>query len=161
MTGGAEMMEKAARDGSFSPEREIAAGKTDREILASVVDEMSKSMTGAQSTKHWADDALWYDIAPFASKGVKPAREFFDNAFGRIKSIEVDILEMETVVNGDMGVVCSVQRWKITGHDDTVKAPMLVRQTDCFEKREGQWKIIHEHSSVPNPSDWDGKIARE
>ena len=32
--------------------------KQDQEILLSIVREMSESMTGAQSTRHWADDAL-------------------------------------------------------------------------------------------------------
>jgi hypothetical protein len=46
----------------------------DRKVLLAIVEEMSKSMTGAQSTKHWANDALWFDVPPFASKGVEPAR---------------------------------------------------------------------------------------
>jgi ketosteroid isomerase-like protein len=137
------------------------AARADKEELIAIVEEMSKSMTGAQSTKHWADNALWFDIAPFASKSVKRACEFFDNAFRKLQSIAVDILEIETVVNGNMGIVCTVQKWTITGKDGTVKAPMLVRQTDCFEKQEGRWKIIHEHSSVSSPADWDGRIVSE
>ena len=39
----------------------------DKDILISIVKEMSESMTGAQSTKHWAEDALWFDIPAFAS----------------------------------------------------------------------------------------------
>jgi hypothetical protein len=31
-------------------------------------------------------------------------------------------------------------------------------ETECFEERDGQWKVIHEHSSVTTPADWDGKI---
>ncbi|HEV2272486.1 MAG TPA: hypothetical protein VGR92_23775, partial [Steroidobacteraceae bacterium] len=83
--------------------------KRDREILFSIVKDMSESMTGAQSTRHWAKDALWFDIPPFASKGVKPALEMFDRVFGTFQSCKVDILKVETVVNGDMGVVCTVQ----------------------------------------------------
>jgi hypothetical protein len=33
-----------------------------KETLFSIVKEMSESMTGAQSTRHWAEDALWFDI---------------------------------------------------------------------------------------------------
>ncbi|MDR2798361.1 MAG: nuclear transport factor 2 family protein [Treponema sp.] len=137
------------------------AGEKDKEILVSVVTEMSKSMTGAQSTKHWAKNALWFDIVPFASKGIKPACEVFDNAFSGLKSIKVDIIKMETFINGNMGVVCSIQKWNIILKDGTVNAPMLVRQTDCFEKQDGQWKVIHEHSSVSKPPEWDGKIVVE
>jgi hypothetical protein len=40
----------------------------DKEMLVSIVKEMTESMTGAQSTRHWAEDALWFDIPPFASR---------------------------------------------------------------------------------------------
>ncbi|MDR3076726.1 MAG: nuclear transport factor 2 family protein [Synergistaceae bacterium] len=133
----------------------------DKEILLSIIDESSKSMTGAQSTKHWTNNTIWFDIPPFASKGVKPACKIFDDAFSQLKSIDVEILQTETFINGDMGVVCSVQRWNITWKDGTVKPPMLVRQTNCFERQNGQWKIIHEHSSIPAASGWDGKIISE
>ncbi|MDR2845722.1 MAG: nuclear transport factor 2 family protein [Candidatus Methanoplasma sp.] len=133
----------------------------DKEVLLSIVKEISKSTTGAQSTKHWADDVTWFDIPPFASKGVKPAYKKFDEDFSGIKSLDVEILQTETFINGDMGVVCSVQRWNIVGKDDTARPPMLVRQTDCFERQNGQWKVIHEHSSVPAAPGWDGKIISE
>lgn len=33
---------------------------------------------------------------------------------------------------------------------------LIMRQTDYLEKQEGEWKVLHEHTSnVPN---WDGKI---
>ncbi len=41
----------------------------DKEILISIVHEMTKSRSGLQSTKHWAEDALWYDI-PLLLPGV-------------------------------------------------------------------------------------------
>lgn len=53
----------------------------DKEALVSIVKEMSESMTGAQSTTHWAEDGLWFDIPPFALKGVQPALNFFDKVF--------------------------------------------------------------------------------
>lgn len=132
----------------------------DKEILISIVEEMSKSMTGAQSTKHWADNAMWFDIAPFASQGIKPAKKAFDDAFDHLKTCEIEILETETFINGDMGVVCMVQRWNTATKDGTVNPPMLVRQTDCFERQNGEWKVIHEHTSVP-VAEWDGKVVTD
>ena len=38
----------------------------DEKTLIAIVKEMAESMTGAQSTRHWAEDALWFDIPPFA-----------------------------------------------------------------------------------------------
>ena len=35
-----------------------------KETLVSIVKEMTEAITGAQSTRHWAEDALWFDIPP-------------------------------------------------------------------------------------------------
>jgi ketosteroid isomerase-like protein len=129
----------------------------DKKILAHIVKEMTESMTGAQSTKHWADDALWFDIPAFASKGIKPALKMFDRVFDGFKSCDIDILDEEVTVNGDMGIVCTIQRVKIVLKNGD-KKDSLVRQTDCFERRGGAWKLIHEHASFP-AGEWDGKIV--
>ena len=65
----------------------------DAETIISIVKEMAESMTGSQSTRHWSDDALWFDIPAFASKGVQPAKKFFDKVFRGFESCKVDILE--------------------------------------------------------------------
>jgi ketosteroid isomerase-like protein len=82
----------------------------DRDALTAIVKEMAESMTGVQSTKHWADDALWFDIPPFASRGVEPALKMFDRVFSGFKSCDVKILEEDVTINGDIGIVCTVQR---------------------------------------------------
>ena len=130
----------------------------DKEILFSIVEEMSESMTGAQSTRHWAQDALWFDIPPFASRGVQPAVEMFDRVFGTFQSCKVDILELDTVVNGNMGMVCTVQEVKVVLKNGDNKL-LLVRETDCFERRDNRWLLIHQHASVPAGGKWDGKIT--
>jgi ketosteroid isomerase-like protein len=129
----------------------------DRQTLTSIVREMAQSMTGAQSTKHWAEDALWFDIPAFASRGIQPAVKMFDRAFSSFKSCDIDILEEDVTINGDMGIVCTIQKVNIVlKNGDTKQA--LVRQTDCFERRGGKWQLIHEHASFPAGGEWDGKI---
>jgi ketosteroid isomerase-like protein len=137
------------------------SAEKDKAILLSILEEISKSMTGAQSTKRWTDATIWFDIPPFASKGIKPACKKFDEAFSSLKSIDVDILQTETFINGDMGVICSVQRWNTVQKDGSANPPMLLRQTNCFERQNGEWKVIHEHTSKPAGPGWDGKIISE
>jgi ketosteroid isomerase-like protein len=129
----------------------------DREIIISIVKEMAESMTGAQSTRHWAADVLWFDIPPFASKGVQPALKMFDSVFSNFNSCKVEILEMDVMLNGNMGIVCTVQRVNIVLKDGTTRL-VVARQTDCFEKRDSEWQLIHQHASVPSGGDWDGKV---
>ncbi|HEY2580843.1 MAG TPA: nuclear transport factor 2 family protein [Mucilaginibacter sp.] len=132
-------------------------GEKDKKILTTIVKEMAESMTGAQSTKHWAEDALWFDIPPFASRGVQPALKMFDRVFSSFRSCKVDILEMDVMMNGNMGIVCTIQKVNIELKTGDTKLA-LVRQTDCFEKRNNEWQLIHEHASFPAGGEWDGKI---
>jgi ketosteroid isomerase-like protein len=129
----------------------------DKEIIISIVKEMAESMTGAQSTQHWAADALWFDIPPFASKGIQPALNMFDSVFSNFNSCQVKILEMGVMLNGNMGIVCTVQKVTIVLKNGATRL-IVARQTDCFEKRENEWQLIHQHASVPSGGDWDGKI---
>lgn len=129
----------------------------DKETLVAIVKEMAASMSGAQSTRHWADDALWFDIPPFASRGIQPALKFFDKVFGGFQSCKVDLLETDVRVNGDMGIVCTVQSVNVVLKSGDTKH-LVVRETDCFERHDGDWKLIHQHASVPAGGEWDGKI---
>jgi ketosteroid isomerase-like protein len=129
----------------------------DRDTITSIVKEMTESMTGAQSTLHWANDALWFDIPAFASRGIQPALKMFDSVFDTFKSYTVDILHMDVMLNGNMGIVCTVQKLSIALRDGATRQ-ITVRETDCFEKRNNEWQLIHQHASVPFGGDWDGKI---
>ena len=129
----------------------------DREILISIVKDMAASMTGAQSTRHWAADVLWFDIPAFASKGIQPALNMFDKVFSTFKSCQVTLLEMDVMLNGTMGIVCTVQETNIVLKSGDEKR-VVSRQTDCFEKRDNEWQLIHQHASIPAGGDWDGKI---
>lgn len=130
----------------------------DKQALCSIVKEMTESMTGAQSTRHWAKDALWFDIPPFASRGIQPALSMFDRVFGSFQSCKVDILETDAFVNGNMGVVCTIQRISVVLQNGTAKV-LMARETDCFERRNNAWQLIHQHASVPSGGEWDGKIV--
>jgi ketosteroid isomerase-like protein len=100
------------------------------------------------------------DIPAFASRGVQPALKFFDKVFAGFQSCKVDFLEMDLVLGGNMGVVCTIQRVNVVLKSGTAKT-MIVRETDCFEKRDNEWQLIHQHASVPAGGEWDGKIITE
>lgn len=131
--------------------------ETDKAILISIVKEMTESSTGAQSTKHWADDALWFDIPPFASKGIIPAVKMFDSVFKNFKSCKITLLETEVILSDDMGIVCTIQKVEIVFQNDSSKS-LFVRETDCFKRLNDSWMLVHQHASVPAGGEWDGKI---
>ena len=136
----------------------MATAEEDKEAIISIVREMAESMTSGQSTRHWASDVLWFDILPFASRGVAPARKLFDDTFANFESCKVDILELDVTVNGDMGIVCTVQSTNIVLKSGGTRH-VMTRQTDCFERRDNCWELTHQHASVPAGGEWDGKIT--
>lgn len=135
----------------------MTTAEQDKEDIIAIVREMAESMTGAQSTRHWAEDVLWFDIPPFASRGVAPARKLFDDTFASFESCTVTILELDATVNGDMGIVATVQSTSIV-LTSGAKKHVMARQTDCFERRENGWELIHQHASVPAGGEWEGTI---
>jgi ketosteroid isomerase-like protein len=136
----------------------MTTSQQDKETIVSIVKEMAESMSGAQSTRHWAEDVLWFDIPPFASRGVGPARKLFDDTFAKFESCKVEILELDATVNGDMAIVCTIQSTNIVLKGGGTKH-VMARQTDCFERRDGSWVLIHQHASVPAGGEWNGQIT--
>lgn len=129
----------------------------DRKLVEDIVREIAKSFSGAKSTKDWTAETIWFDAAPYASVGIENAKKVFDEAFGNLKSCDVEILDMRTFVNGNSALVCSVQKWDTVNKDGSVNPPFMMRQTDYLEKRNGEWKVLHEHTSAAQG--WDGKIV--
>lgn len=84
--------------------------------------------------------------------------DLFDKVLGSFQYCKVDILEMDVVVNGNMGLVCTIQNVGVVLMTGEAKR-LLVRETDCFERRNGAWKLIHQRAPVPSGGDWDGKIT--
>ena len=128
----------------------------DKQIVENIVKEIAKSFSGAESTKNWTKETIWFDAAPYACVGAEKAKKVFDEAFGNLKSCKVEILDMRTRVLGDAALVCSVQKWDTVNKDGSVNPPFMMRQTDYLEKQDGKWKVLHEHTSAAQ--DWDGKI---
>ena len=62
--------------------------------------------------------------------------------------IGTEIRDLDIAVSGDLGVSHSLNQMtgtSISGQEVT----LWYRQTLCFRKIDGVWKIAHEHSSVP------------
>lgn len=129
---------------------------TDKQQVEDIVRQIARSFSGADSTKDWTSETIWFDAAPYASVGVEKARKVFDEAFGNLKSCDVEILDMRTRILGDAALVCSVQRWDTVNKDGSANPPFMMRQTDYLEKQDGKWRVLHEHTSMAQG--WDGQI---
>jgi ketosteroid isomerase-like protein len=60
----------------------------------------------------------------------------------------LEITQLEIINDGKIGYAHSIQRF--TGTDKSgKKVAMAFWVTDCLEKENDKWKIVHEHNSMP------------
>lgn len=128
----------------------------DKQAIENIIRNIAASFSGADSTKDWTEETIWFDASPYACVGASKAAKMFDSAFANLTSCKVEILQMKTRVHGDSALVCSVQRWDTVNRDGSTNPPFMMRQTNYLEKHGGEWKVLHEHTSAA--AGWDGTI---
>ncbi|VXC72203.1 conserved hypothetical protein [Burkholderia sp. 8Y] len=100
---------------------------------------------------HYAPDVVVFDVVPPASMtGVQRYRENWQRWFDSISGpLAFDIMDMHVAVSGELAYAYSLNRVAAGGRDD------IVRATVCFRKIDGDWRVVHEHASVPLMMDMD------
>ena len=78
----------------------------DQQIIENIIRNIASSFSGAQSTKDWTDETIWFDASSYACVGKDKALKVFDKAFGNLKSCNVNILNIKTRINGNSALVC-------------------------------------------------------
>ncbi|WP_248323122.1 nuclear transport factor 2 family protein [Caballeronia sp. Sq4a] len=100
---------------------------------------------------HYAPDVVVFDVVPPAwMTGVARYRDNWQRWFDSISGpLAFDIVDMRIAVSGELAYVHSLNRVAAGGRDD------IVRATVCFRKIDGDWRVVHEHASVPLMMDMD------
>jgi uncharacterized protein (TIGR02246 family) len=97
----------------------------------------------------FAPDIVSYDVEPplrhlgAAAKGDNWAR-----VFAAYQQLDYEVRDLKITVGGDVAFVYSLNRLSGTlagGH----RTATWVRWTGCFRKLDGDWRIAHDHVSVP------------
>ncbi len=125
-------------------------GEEDRQTLTAIVEDMAKAQTADQIMRHWADDVVWFDLTAHALRGYAAVHAEFSEQFDRLASCEAKILQTDCWVNGDLGIVATVQDFHAVTKEPGPDHQLKTRQTDCFERRDGRWLLVHQHISMPS-----------
>ncbi|WP_373741237.1 nuclear transport factor 2 family protein [Neisseria sp.] len=120
----------------------------DRTILLGMVEEMTRAKNANELMRHWAQDVLHFDTAARCLEGSGAARAEIAAQFAQISNSGATIQSSRCFIGGGVGVVAGIQNVWVQCADGG-RQEMTVRQTDCFEKRNGQWQLVHEHISLP------------
>ena len=109
-----------------------------------------------------AGDIVNYDIAPpLEQRGARTIadglREWFDSWDGPV-GLELGDL----TVRAEGGIAFAYGLVHLTGkRADGSRTDVWTRSTVCLERRGGEWKIVHEHGSIPMYMDGSEKAATD
>jgi uncharacterized protein (TIGR02246 family) len=111
----------------------------------------------------YARDVVIFDIAPpLSHKGSEATdtgalREWLATWEG---PVEVQLDQVQVRVEGDTAFAFGYLRMTGTKKKEG-KQDMWMRSTVCLTRRDGDWKIVHEHTSLPMKMDGSQKVAAD
>lgn len=134
----------------------IEAGKPDTaslgkesEAIIAVVRYMAEQQTADGLTKVWDDPFVWFDTGHCSVEGLESARALYREQFAAIENLRTKILSITAHVDGDVGFAHSVQHFRADGRNGGPNIDFVFRQTDGVVRRAGEWKVVHQHVSLP------------
>jgi ketosteroid isomerase-like protein len=112
----------------------------------------------AALTADYAPELLSFDLAPpLATRGVdRPALERW--LAGWDGPVAGEIQDLDITVGGDVAFCTSLNRMAAAAKRGE-PMDIWVRSTLGLRKRDGSWRIVHEHVSVPFYMDGSGRAA--
>lgn len=132
-----------------------------KEQLRTMIDDYAKAIRAKDADgvlKHLAPDLVSFDLAPplkITGKDRKGLQEWFATWKG---GIEYEVTDVAITAGDKVAFARSLNRLggtKTDGKENSV----WVRSTICFERRDGEWKVVHLHASVPFYMDGSVKAA--
>jgi uncharacterized protein (TIGR02246 family) len=101
--------------------------------------------------RHYASDVVVFDVVPPASfSGSDQYRDNWQRWFDSMKGpIAFEMNDVQVTASDDIAYAHSVNRVVIGGQENVVRA------TVCFRRIDGDWRVVHEHASVPLMMDMD------
>lgn len=140
----------------MSAEHEIRAVIESRRAAVAAKD-------AAASVRAYASDVAVFDFAPPLaqppSDAIDPVRanRWFETWDGPL-TVEL----RDVVVKVDADLACAFGLMRLSGRRaDGSATDFWSRTTMCLERRGGEWRIVHEHNSVPMLMDGSGAAATD
>lgn len=136
---------------AFGPPTFAADAAKSRDVAA--ITAIERKMAAAQDvngvTRTWDDDVTWFDLQTTELVGKKAAYDLTAKQFQAITNLRTKILRMTVRVEGKMGYAHSVQEFISDVKGGGPPLDFIFRETDIFIKKAGEWRLVHQHLSVP------------
>ncbi len=124
----------------------------DQQDITDLEHKLADAQTAQQAIQYYApgDEVTLFDMSgpPREYDGQKAIRADLEKGFAGLKDLKVNFLELKVDTDGQFGYARSVQHFTAKTPDGK-PVDITFRQTDVLRKVDGQWKIVHQHISVP------------
>jgi ketosteroid isomerase-like protein len=104
---------------------------------------------GAAIAAPYAADAVVYNLAPPLVHVGRDASEIQAWLDTWATPIELEARDMNIAVSGDLAYCHCLLHMSGTKETDEGSVRFWMRETVCLQRASGQWRIVHEHTSVP------------
>jgi len=129
----------------------VPAVTAEAAILA-VIDSLRQSLLEKDPHRFvaaFSADAAVFNLAPpLMHHGVDPAEKqaWFDSW---LTPIELEPRGFKVIISGDYAFAHGFLRLAGTKKGSEGKVDFWMRETVCLQNQQGEWHIVHEHTSVP------------
>jgi ketosteroid isomerase-like protein len=124
-----------------------AAPSRDELAITAIENEMASAQSADGVTRTWDDNVVWYDISGEVV-GNKAATTRTAHQLVPISNIRTKIIRMTVHAKGGIGYAYSTQDF-ISDVKGGPGLNFIFRETDIFVKKDGKWRLVHQHLSVP------------
>jgi ketosteroid isomerase-like protein len=88
-------------------------------------------------------------VAPLEYRGIDAVRAVCQQGFDQIKGeFEWDVPDLQVIVRDDIAIAWGLNRMRYRS-PSAPEVENWSRSTRVFQKKEGTWKMIHQHLSLP------------
>lgn len=91
---------------------------------------------------------VYYDIQPGDAVGKETATALIAEQFRGVKNLRTKILQLTVQAESNIGYAFSTQNFISEVTTGGPPLNFIFRETDIFMKKEGKWRLVHQHLSV-------------
>jgi uncharacterized protein (TIGR02246 family) len=135
---------RASGDSAEGREKADIRRLIDEQVKAIVAKDVERIM------KNYAPDVIAFDVKPpMQTKGTQAWRQTWADCLPYFpKTFDIEIRDMKIDASGDLAYAHWIQRFTGPEKDHPAQQQWL-RITGCYRRTAGEWRIVHEHVSVP------------